>query len=135
MVSAILVVDDAPDWREMLAGFIRDMFPQIRVVTAESLQTAQRILADDHFDLAVIDIRLDEGDEHNTDGLALMDYIGMRHEGLQVIIITGYANIEAVKKAMRAGDLGIRPAIDFIEKDKIHLELLPRLKTILSRSG
>lgn len=135
MTPAILVVDDAPDWRAILAGVIRDTCPGMKVLTAESLSEAQQILEDEQLDLAVIDIRLDEGDEQNIDGLALMEHIRRLYKGVQIIIITGYASIDAVKKAMRADDSGIRPAMDFVEKDRVHLELVPRLKLLLTRSG
>jgi len=72
----ILVVDDLPDWRETLGGLLVDAGYDILV--ACSYASALRLLAANHFDLAVLDIRLDETDDGNTDGLDLAAEIKSR---------------------------------------------------------
>jgi DNA-binding NtrC family response regulator len=133
MSHAILIVDDAADWRATLAGLLRDVYPDLQVMTAASLQEAKTQLDEYHFDLAVIDIRLDESDEDNTEGLELMEFIFQHHPGTPSLIITGYANLDTVRRAMQPDETGARRAADYIEKDKIHSELLPRVSDILAR--
>lgn len=61
-----------------------------------------------------------------------MELIRKRHRSMQMIIITGYGSIEAVERALRPDASGDRPAVDFIEKNRIHQELLPRVEALLA---
>jgi CheY-like chemotaxis protein len=83
------------------------------------------------FDLAIIDIRLNESDKHNTEGLDLMEFIRSRYDQTQILIITSYPNLETVKKAMRPTHSGLAPAVDYLQKEKFNEELLPRISAIL----
>ncbi len=131
MSHTILIVDDAPDWRAMLAGLVQDVFPAVQVVTAASMDEAKTQLTQDEFKLAIIDIRLDESDEGNIDGLTLAEFIRIHYPQTQALIITGYANLETVKQAMQPDQTGFRLVVDYVEKDKLNAELLPRISTIL----
>ena len=133
MSRSILVVDDAPDWREMLAGFIEDVYPKFKITTAPSMNEAKKHLTQQDFDLAIIDIRLDDSDEGNTEGLDLMEFIRKNYTKVQVLIVTGFANLETVKRAMRPDENGVRQATDYIEKDQIHAELLSKLSAIFEK--
>ncbi len=134
MSHTILVVDDVSDWRDMLAGLIEDVYPKFKVVTASSIDEAKNQLTQHNFDLAILDVRLDESDESNTEGLVLMEFIRGHYTQLPVLIITGYPNLDTVRQAMRPGESGIRPAVDYLEKAKLNIELLPRISEILGES-
>lgn len=71
MSPSVLIVDDVQDWREMLAGLISEVYPRVTVASVASADQAREQLESRQFDLAVIDIRLDELDEDNVDGLFL----------------------------------------------------------------
>jgi DNA-binding NtrC family response regulator len=131
MLRKILIVDDALDWRDILAGLIEDFYPDYVVVTAGSVEEAKDRLAQDTFDLAILDIRLDDSDEGNTQGLSLMEFIRQHHPHTPVFIITGYGNLDTVERAMRPNEAGVRLAVDYIEKDKVHTDLLPRVSALL----
>ncbi len=131
MSRAVLVVDDILDWRDQVAGLIEDIYPKFKIATASSVAEAKNQLAQYEFDLAIIDIRLDESDENNTDGLTLMKFIRSHYARTQVIIITSYANLETVRRAMRPDQSGARPAVDYLEKSKFLTELLPRISAIM----
>ncbi len=135
MSNTILIVDDAPDWRAMLAGLIEDIYPDFRVLTAASIDEAKTRLAQHNCELAIIDIRLDESDENNTEGLELLEFSHTHYPQTQALIITSYANLKTVKQAMQPDKSGTRLAIDYIEKDKIQSELLPRISAILGESS
>ena len=75
MTHTILIVDDAPDWRDMLAGLIGDVFSEIEIITAASMGEAKSCLDQHNFKLAIIDLRLDDSDEENVDGLELAEFI------------------------------------------------------------
>lgn len=131
MSPTILIVDDAPDWREMLAGLIGDVLPQIQVATAASINAAKTKLAEYEIQLAIIDIRLDESDEKNIEGLTLAEFIRTNYPQTQALIITGYANLDTVKRAMQPDRTGTRLVADYIQKEHLHQELLPRVRAVL----
>ena len=62
-------------------------------------------LAEEHFDIVITDIRMDE-----IDGLEVLDYIKSHSSDTKVIMITGYATVEVAREALAKG------AFDFIAK-------------------
>ena len=62
-------------------------------------------LVEEHFDIVVTDIRMDE-----IDGLEVLDYIKSHSKDTKVIMITGYATVEVAREALAKG------AFDFIAK-------------------
>ena len=62
-------------------------------------------LAEEHFDIVITDIRMDE-----IDGLEVLDYIKSHSKDTKVIMITGYATVEVAREALAKG------AFDFIAK-------------------
>ncbi len=112
---SILVVDDLPDWRVTLRGLLTDEGYAVQV--AGSSQEALALLAENHFDVAVLDVRLDETDEENKEGL---DYLAVEIKKnwpeVKRIIITGYPTSESVNLALKPDEDGQRLVEDFVEK-------------------
>jgi DNA-binding NtrC family response regulator len=110
----ILVVDDLPDWRSTLGGLLADEGYKVQVagVPAQALG----LLESYEFDLAVIDIRLDESDEDNAEGLSLAAEIKKCWPEVKVVIITGHGRPEFIKQAMQPDDHGNKLAADYIPK-------------------
>jgi len=125
----ILVVDDVPDWRAMLTGLLSE--EEYYVKTAGSSSEALRLLARERFHVAVLDVRLDETDEGNTEGLDLMHRVRAVDPTMAIIILTGYPTLDMVTEARRPDETGISPSFDFVEKDKISQDLLPGIKRAL----
>lgn len=113
----VLVVDDLPDWRFTLHGLLSDQ--GFFVETADSVQTALDAIKKSDFELVIIDIRLDEADEGNVDGLNLAFEIKKTKHQVKIIIMTGYASITHVKKALEPNSKGESLAVYFIEKSDI----------------
>ena len=94
-----LVVDDESSLRTALFRILdRQGF---QVVTANSKREAEALIATDTpFDLALVDLRLPDGD-----GLELMTRIRQMpvHASCQVIILTGHGTIENAVKATQMG--------------------------------
>ena len=127
----VLVVDDQPDWRRTLAGLLVD--EGYEVETASSLETARRLLEENHFFAAVLDVRLDESYEDNHDGLQLMREISERWPLTQVIMLTGYAEVSMVQEALNTGPGGMRYAYAFLAKDQTD-ELIGKIHAIRARA-
>src|SRR5688500_12094839 len=84
----ILIVDDESSLRSTLFRLLdRQGF---QVVTANSKREAESLATADHpLDLALVDLRLPDGD-----GLELMQKLRAVYPSTQVIILTGFGTIE-----------------------------------------
>ncbi len=113
----VLVVDDIPDVRVTLSGLLSDEGYDVR--SASSREEALQLVDAEHFDVAVLDIRLDETDEDNRDGLLLMREIKVLDPAAAIIILTGYADVQMVRDALQPDPQGIAPAFGFLEKSEL----------------
>ena len=98
VAGKVLVVDDLPDWRVTLSGLLIDQGYDVQV--ASSLDDAMELLESESFRVAILDVRLDETDEDNRDGLFLMRRIKERWSSVDVIILTGYADVGMAQEAL-----------------------------------
>jgi two-component system nitrogen regulation response regulator NtrX len=110
----ILVVDDLRDWRLTLRGLLADEGYEVEV--AGSLPEALTFLESRSFDLALLDLRLDETDEDNTEGLTLADKIKKSWPGVKVIIITGYGTPKIMREALEPNVEGQSLVADYVPK-------------------
>ena len=100
---AILVVDDEVDFLTTYRRlFGREGF---RVVTASTCEAALTALAREPFAVAVVDMRLPDGD-----GLDVVRQARQLPKPPRAIVVTGFASKEARAAAIEAG------AVDFLSK-------------------
>ncbi len=99
----LLIVDDELIVRDSLGKWFRE--EGFEVTTAESASEALRQMADHHFDLALVDIKMP-----GTDGVELQRRMREIDSGLIVIIMTGYASVETAVAALKNG------AYDYVSK-------------------
>ncbi|MEE9381193.1 MAG: sigma-54 dependent transcriptional regulator [Hyphomonadaceae bacterium] len=105
MANDILVVDDEPDIRELIAGVLEDEGYSVRTAgTAEKALEEVRSRAPS---LVVLDVWLQGS---GMDGLSLLKFFKSIDPLMPVIVISGHGNIETAVAAIRRG------AYDFIEK-------------------
>ena len=126
----ILVVDDLPDWRTTLSGLLEDEGYAIQV--AGSSADALALLANEHFDLILSDMRLDETDEDNTEGLDLAAEIQQRWPKIKTIIITGYGTPDTMERAMQPDAQGKTLATNYIPKSETE-ELVKKVREALAQ--
>jgi two-component system nitrogen regulation response regulator NtrX len=105
MSTDILVVDDEPDIRELIAGVLEDDGHGVR--TAATAETAINEVRSRTPSLVVLDVWLQGSD---MDGLSVLKYLKAIDPLLPVIVISGHGNVETAVAAIRRG------AYDFIEK-------------------
>jgi DNA-binding NtrC family response regulator len=105
--GSLLLVDDDRQVLESMAAWLREQGH--RVETASGVQTGQQALERKRFDLAVVDVRLSDGD-----GFDVLAHCRLHSPGTAVILITGYGSVETAVEAIRAGafDLLTKPLID-----------------------
>lgn len=111
--ATVLVVDDEPGIREMLAYELTEM--GFEVETADSGMAAVRALERRRFDLAVTDLKMP-----GMDGVATVQALRGLDPAIQVIVATGYASVDTAVACMKGG------AYDYIHKpfDMDELRLL-----------
>ena len=92
----ILVVDDEKLTRNNLEHVLtREGY---QVATAANGLEAIDLLNDQHFDVVITDLKMDQ-----ADGMQVLETAKQRNPDTEVIIITGYATVPAAVSAMRKG--------------------------------
>lgn len=118
----ILIVDDEASLRTALFRALDRKGYQ--VITSASSKEAETISSSDKaLDLAIVDLRLPDGD-----GIELMGKLRAIHPNIQVIILTGHASIETAVDATRKG------AFHFVTKPCNLDEIMTLVERALSHS-
>jgi two-component system nitrogen regulation response regulator NtrX len=105
MTGDVLIVDDEPDIRELVAGILSDEGYSVR--TAADSDEALAALRARRPSLLILDIWMQGA---GMDGLELLDLVKGLDRDLPVIMISGHGNIETAVSAIKRG------AYDFLEK-------------------
>lgn len=92
--------------------------------TASSRDDAIGLLQTERFHVAVLDIRLEENDDGNEDGIKLLQDITSLDLLIASIVLTGHSTNETALAALRRKN-GFSPAYDYLEKEKNGFTLLP----------
>jgi DNA-binding NtrC family response regulator len=101
--GSVLIVDDEAVVRDSLGKWLRE--EGYDVGTAENAADALKRLAEQRWDLALVDIKMP-----GTDGIELQKRLRQIDPELTVIIITGYASVETAVQALKQG------AYDYVTK-------------------
>src|SRR5579871_5053652 len=120
METRILIVDDDPFICRQLEEFYSSQ--RYLVSCATNATEALRLLGDEDFSLAVVDLKIP-----GTDGIGLTREIRDRWPDLDVIMITGYASIKGAVEAIKQG------ASDYITKPFQKEEILLATEKILEK--
>ena len=104
-MKKILIVDDEKDIRFILNEILTEN--HYTVVSAGTIKEAENIIINDHFDLALLDVLLDE---KSRDGLYLLNQIKKKNKDIPVIMMSGHANIQIAVNSVKDG------AFEFLEK-------------------
>jgi DNA-binding NtrC family response regulator len=92
----VLVVDDEPGLRRALSRLLQAS--GINVRTADDGAMALDVLAEESFDVALVDLMMPR-----MNGLELLQHIRKRHAGTQVVLMTAFGDVETAVQAVRAG--------------------------------
>jgi len=105
MTKEILVIDDNSDIRQLISGILKDKGFSVREATNydQALLEISKKLPD----VAIIDVKLDKGD---NDGLELLEHLKKIDDDVPVIMISGHANVQMAVDALKLG------AFEFIQK-------------------
>ena len=105
MTKEILVIDDNLDIRQLISVILKDQGLKVR----EAANFDQAILEIDKKlpDVAIIDVKLDKGD---NDGIDLLVHLKKIDDDIPVIMISGHANVQMAVDSLKLG------AFEFIQK-------------------
>ncbi|MFG0252813.1 MAG: sigma-54-dependent transcriptional regulator, partial [Phycisphaerales bacterium JB038] len=101
--AAILIVDDEFAIRDSLSNWFHK--DGLAVQTADSGERALEIVAQQHVDVALVDIKMP-----GIDGIQLQERLQQSYPEIAVIIITAYATAETAIRALKNG------AFDYVTK-------------------
>jgi DNA-binding NtrC family response regulator len=120
-LAKILIVDDLIDYLQSLTNALEADFD---ILPVASLSEAKEKLNDD-IDIILSDIRLDESDPNNKDGIALLEWSKKNFPGIPVVLMTVYRDFEIAVNALNLG------AAKFLKKPINISELKETLKEVL----
>jgi len=105
MTNEILVVDDNLDIRLLISSILKDKGFSVR--EAANFDQALNEINRKVPDAAVIDVKLDKGD---NDGIELLSHIKKIDDDVPVIMISGHANVQMAVDSLKLG------AFEFMQK-------------------
>ena len=120
LIPELLLVDDDRHLLDSMGTWLATQGFQVHL--AASCQQAFELLRQQTFDLALVDLRLQDGD-----GFDVLKYCRQNHPSTTVILMTGYGTVETGVEALRAG------AFDLVTKPLIDEELLMSINRALSQ--
>jgi len=120
--STILIVDDEPDVREVLAEYF--VAQGFATLSAGSAGEARALAAGHSIDLALLDINLP-----GEDGLSLARHLRERYARIAIVMLTSAG---AVVDRIVGLEMG---ADDYVSKPFDPRELLARMKSVLRRTS
>ena len=105
MPNEILVIDDNSDIRLLISGILKDK--EFAVREAANFDQAINEINKKIPDVAIIDVKLDKGD---NDGIELLTHLKKIDEDVPVIMISGHANVQMAVDSLKLG------AFEFMQK-------------------
>ena len=120
MTKEILVIDDNSDIRQLISSILIDNGLKVR--EAANYEQALLEIKKKLPDVAVIDVKLDKGD---NDGIELLKHLKKIDDDVPVIMISGHANVQMAVDSLKLG------AFEFIQKPFSTERLLNFLKRAL----
>jgi len=111
----ILIVEDRKNWQNILKRASTVLDSSIEI--AGNIDDARKLLQDEFFHLAIIDLSLVKTDKHDTKGMILSNEIfesGL-FNATKVIMVSAYGTTQSIREAFYKYEV-----VDFIEKTKFN---------------
>ena len=99
-MKTVLLVDDIPEYVDTMELNLPE---GCRALAAYSASEAQAVFGKETPDLAVLDVRLNEADSENREGLELLKWIKASHPSVPVIMISAYREFEFEAESLTLG--------------------------------
>lgn len=103
----LLIVDDQEVYVKSLSLALRRHYDIVPASTAEQalamLESADTDSDAMRIELALIDIRLDENDDTNSDGLTILEWVRMNKPDIAVFVMSAYREFSYAERALNLG--------------------------------
>lgn len=96
----VLIVDDIEEYLDTMEGFLEDGY---EVFKTKNLVDAKKVFEDETIDIAIVDIRLNDNDPSNKDGLELLKWIKEQKQDFPVIVMSAYQEFDYAVEAVNLG--------------------------------
>lgn len=120
VIARLLIVEDHPLYRDGFAAMAAGLRPDWRLYFADSISGTQRMLADQVFDVVIIDVGL-----RSEDGVALASLLRSTHPELLILMMSGRSDVSLQRRAEVAGAQG------FVTKDGSAQEIVVAIDRVL----
>ncbi|TSA28755.1 response regulator [bacterium] len=90
MKKRILIIDDLKSWQEVYMNIFNEIYDLIIV---DCFEKALTIIKHESYDLVILDIRLDNKNNENVDGLNLLKLIKRINPTIPIVIVSGFPEI------------------------------------------
>jgi len=124
----ILIVEDLEKWRDEVGASLRRAGFHVDAVasTAEALARMEG----DFYHLMVLDIRMEESEPENEEGMELLRKLNEHGEAMQIMVLSGHSTPEQMREAFRDFDVA-----DFIVKENFNNDVFAaQVSETLSKS-
>lgn len=119
-VSNVLVVEDDTPLASNIVHLLGPL--QVQTTVASSAREARACVAERPYDVALLDLRLPDGD-----GIALANELKELSPGTELVIVTGHATMDSMAEAIRGR------VVDYLIKPFDPPQLLTSVRTALAR--
>jgi len=99
-MKKLLIVDDQLLYLKSLELVLRKEY---EVYLAQSYDEAINLLTNQDINLALIDVRLDEDNEENIDGLRILEWIKMNKPNIIPFVMSAYQEFNYAEQALNLG--------------------------------
>ena len=96
----LIIIDDQPMYLDSLELILKRDY---KVFKALNKIDALTILKEEDIDLALIDIRLDEDDDNNSEGLEILEWIKMNKNNIIAFVMSAYREFSYAEEALNLG--------------------------------
>lgn len=120
--ASILVVDDSPETIELIKRNLESLGHE--VYSTNNVQSAVKFLASVDVDLVITDLRMP-----GENGLELVRHVTENHNGIGVLVITGFPSIQGAVQSIKIG------AEEYLAKPFTDDELFKSVERALTRTA
>lgn len=112
--GTVLVIEDDDDWRSLLFGYLVDSYD---VMAVGDYSSAVDIIQARSFDVIVLDLRLEDQDDENFQGMELLSLLREKEReenwSTNIIITSAYGTHQQVREGFK-----IHALFDYVPKHK-----------------
>jgi len=100
----ILIIDDQTFYSNSLEVALKKIFSVETATNYDyAIEKLEKTTNVDKFDAALIDIRLDDKDDENIDGLKILEWIKMNKPQISAFVMSAYKEFSYAEQALNLG--------------------------------